>query len=973
MTGLFGGAAPRVWATHAGAAALDSIASHLLKSLPDPLEFADALILAPNRRAARALAEALAARAGGAALLPAIRPLGDLTDEPDVWGPGGLDLSIPPAIDPLRRRLELASLIRARDAAEGGVDDPVRALAAADALAALLDAAATVDAVDWSKLATLAPQADLAAHWRRSTDFLSIVTQAWPARLAEDGLSDPGARRAMLLHALADRLERERPQRAVLVVGSTGSIAAVRRLMGVVARAPRGAVILPALDRGLDQAAWEKIGPQHPQFSLKRTLSALGVERGEVAYLDAPTPAAEARVALLREALAPPETTADWLNRLAAAGGREMAAAGAAGLSVIEAETEEDEARICALLLREALETPDRTAALVTPDPALGRRVAVKLARWGVEIAPTAGAPLLETPPGQILDLLIALAPDLGEPAALEGLLRHPLAHFALSEEERAVALDALDRPGKSAVGWRGPRRWTDLADFLSRAPMRAKALLAAAGEALAPLAALSAGPVTLDALSLALAQAAETAAGPDGAWGGAAGEAAARALETMIAEGAALGPCTLAQALRTARALLAASAPVAADLAHPRLAIWGPLEARLQRRDLVILAGLSEGLWPKPPSDDPFLNRALKSGLGLPSPDERIGLSAHDFAGLAAAPRAVLVRSKRVGGAPAVASRWLWRLSTLLKGADCEALVAPDPDPRTWARALDAADRIAIAPPTPRPPVAARPTRFSVSDVETLIRDPYAFYARTMLGLRPAPPVGAPVSAAERGAAVHAALEQHGPGDGVEALLDRIERALKDGGVPETMRRIERARLAKAAHAFTAWAQARAGRTAAAESSGERAHEEGWILAGRADRIDWDTRGFAAVIDYKTGSSPTARQAKSGLSPQLPLLAAILAGQEGFEGAPTDLIAAELIYWRFRLNKPGPEPIDFETSAAEAAAEAWERLAGLVRAYRDPAQPYLSKPRVAFAREVADYDQLARRAEWADASGGEE
>jgi ATP-dependent helicase/nuclease subunit B len=35
---------------------------------------------------------------------------------------------------------------------------------------------------------------------------------------------------------------------------------------------------------------------------------------------------------------------------------------------------------------------------------------------------------------------------------------------------------------------------------------------------------------------------------------------------------------------------------------------------------------------------------------------------------------------------------------------------------------------------PSPRPPVAARPRSLSVTEIKTLIRDPYAIYARHVL-----------------------------------------------------------------------------------------------------------------------------------------------------------------------------------------------------------------------------------------------
>src|SRR5690606_40649772 len=95
----------------------------------------------------------------------------------------------------------------------------------------------------------------------------------------------------------------------------------------------------------------------------------------------------------------------------------------------------------------------------------------------------------------------------------------------------------------------------------------------------------------------------------------------------------------------------------------HPRLFIWGPLEARLQHADRIILGGLNEGTWPGDASIDPWLNRPMRAELAIEPPERRIGLAAHDFASGASAGGVVLTRALKVGGAPTVASRWLLRL----------------------------------------------------------------------------------------------------------------------------------------------------------------------------------------------------------------------------------------------------------------------------------------------------------------------
>ena len=56
------------------------------------------------------------------------------------------------------------------------------------------------------------------------------------------------------------------------------------------------------------------------------------------------------------------------------------------------------------------------------------------------------------------------------------------------------------------------------------------------------------------------------------------------------------------------------------------RIHILGLLEARLLDFQLVVLAGLEEGLWPPRAHTDPFLNRSMRADLGMSSPERRIG-----------------------------------------------------------------------------------------------------------------------------------------------------------------------------------------------------------------------------------------------------------------------------------------------------------------------------------------------------------
>jgi ATP-dependent helicase/nuclease subunit B len=960
--GLFDGPAPRLRAVPASAPFLDVLAEAMVDALgrDDPFALSDALVLLPNRRAARGLVDAFAKRLGGAALLPAIRPVGDLDEDPQIWGAHPAEFEVPPAIEKTRQRMELASLIRARDKVAGGVQDPARALALADELQKLIDSAAAAEEIDWSKLATLVTEAQLARHWEASAQFLSIIAEYWPQRLKADGLIDPGARRAALARALAKDWAANPPTRPVIIAGSTGSLAATRALMKTVAALPRGVVVLPGLDIDLDEDSWEKVGDQHPQHALKETLRALEIGRGDVCLLGAEAGPGRARRVLMREALAPAEKTADWLARLNEAGGPEFVRDGARGLRLIEAATENEEAGAIALLLREAMETEGRTAALVTPDVGLARRVEAKLSRWGVQAAISHGRALRETEAGSLVMVLAELALDPCEPVALAALLKHPRVTLA-AERGALVTLEHK--------ALRGPRKFSDFAELreLLKERERAAALVSRTEEALAPLTnAMSRDALTLadfaDALTLAL----ENVAGGD-AWQGRDGEDAANLLRDAIEHGAELGALAPHEAPRVLLRLMDGREVPPPQGADARVAIWGPLEARLQRRDLMILGGLNEGVWPTPPGDDPFLSRGMRAVLGLPSLDQRIGLAAHDFAQLANAPDVVLTRALRREGSPTLASRWLWRLQTLLQGAKLK--LDPAADHVAWAQQLDqptAPQQIVV--PRPKPPADKRLTRLSVTQVETLIRDPYALYARRLLGLDFLKPIGAPAEHAERGQAVHKAIELFEDGDNHALLADLLEDQLRQHGVLPERRVAERARLAHSITVLIEWFNARKalGGVIYREKKGVLG-VDGVELSGIADRIEIGP-GHVAILDFKTGKPPSKNQVESGLSPQLPLEAAMLA-RGVFEETPAAR-ASELLYWQFGGSDPTPQPIDLV--AMDEAEKALSALRGLLQRYADPEQPFLSKPRVQFIKPWDEYDHLARRKEWADAEGEE-
>lgn len=1011
----FDGGGPRWWSIEAHRPFLEDLAAGVLDWLGEdaPETLTDAVILLPNRRAARAFTEALTTLSGDRpVLLPQVRPLGDLEEDEPPFAPGELELGLKPAITPLRRRFELARLVAAHH--EGAVE-PLQALEMAEALAAFLDSCQIEEVADPARVADLV-EADLAEHWRSTAAFLAVAVEEWPRRLDELGLSDPAARRVALLRRLAEAWDARPPAHPVMAAGSTGTVPAAAAVLGAAARAPQGCVVLPGLDRDLAQDAWDQIagddGEQHPQGALKRLIVRHGIDRADVR----PWPARDtgegarlgrARRRLIAEALKPPDSTADWTQAITdmRKGGGDPIAEGLQGLTAVNARTEEAAAAVAAVLMREGIEAPGpcssgeaigqkaKTVALVTPDPLFARRVQARLGRWGLRADSSAGAPLSETPAGVRLGHLAQLARGFGA-VPLLAILKHPWTTLARPDE-----IEALEREGLRGAGpadWDAVRRGLEAKRF-RRGERRGNAaqaridtghaLLDRLEAALSPLTALD--EATPGDWARALSEAVEALGEGAAVWRGPDGDCAARLMAGLMADGAEAGLLNAAAFAELLARLMEAETVRTGEDAHPRLRILGAIEARLVRADRVILAGLEEGVWPRGGGIDPFLSRPMRNALGLPPPERRIGLSAHDFAQIACAPEVYLLHTERRDGQPSVKSRWLWRLQTLVRGAFPKQPYLPErPDLHGLAARLDAPDADppdSLRPatrPEPRPPVEARPKTMSVTRVEEWVRDPYATYARFVLNLHQMERPDERVDARLRGTAIHDAMEAfareweiHGPAGAEARFLDRYLAELKAAGMTDAALARERALGARMAEWVTDFERERrtGGPHVGLEADGKWSPAVGFTLTARSDRMEV-REGRLTVVDYKTGAPPTKKQVESGFSSQLSLTAAI-ARAGGFGEALTAEPEA-LLYVRLTGRDPAGEVMDRsgETGAAALTDEAVEGLRKRLIQYADPNQPYRSRiaPQFAQAR-VSDYDHLARVAEWSTAAEGDE
>ena len=709
----------------------------------------------------------------------------------------------------------------------------------------------------------------------------------------------------------------------------------------------------------------------------------------------------QGRGALLGRALLPGAAIGAW---------SQPAPLDTAGLFRLSPADQQEEAVAIALILRDALETPGARAALVTPDRDLAGRVAAELLRWGVVADDSAGEPLADTPPAVFLRLLArALAEQLA-PVPLLALLKHPLAGAGLSTAACRRAVRALElaclRGPRPGPGLSGLRRALDRApaepvavDLLRRLEACLEpALRSAASVVVAPTEAIAALIASAEALA-----ATDTTPGPARLWSGEEGEALAARLAAVqdalpmlpdqprAAIPGLLDAVLRGEAVHTRRALRGRDGHADAERPkghhhreHPRVFIWGLLEARLQAAEVMVLGGLAEGVWPPATDPGPWLSRPMRQAVGLPSPEEAVGQAAHDFVSVAcAAATVVLSCPARRDGAPAVPARWLTRLEMMLQG---QGMRLPDHPAAGWARALDqpAGGPVPVEPPRPCPPLALRPRRLSVTEIETWLRDPYAIYARHVLKLTALKPLDEATDAADYGMLVHSGLhrflEKHGakwPPNAAQELQAAMLHALHDAGLRGALAAWWTPRLDRIA----AWvADAEATRRSlypldaiAPEVKGDwtiARPAQPFRLVGRADRIERRADGNLVILDYKTGTPPSQADVESGCAPQLLLEAAMAA--EGAFGPDLRGAAAELAYWHLTGGfQPGEAIALFKGDAARIATavqEARDKLAALIDAYDDPARCYLSHPHPDRAPRFSDYAQLARVAEWAAA-----
>lgn len=934
----------------------------------NPLELSKVLFLVPTRRTALSLKEAFI-RFNGCkpAVLPRILPVADV-DQDDVFlfdtDRNGILEQLPPAIDPYQRLFLFAKMIASRPR-EYGLPPMTwgQAFALAQDLSKMLDAVYH-EQLSLADLSTLVPD-QYAAHWQETLRFLQIITAYWPDILHERGVIDTADRYSRTLDLEAQKLLQNRPEVKIVAAGITGAFPGLRKLVSAIAQIPEGEVYFYNLDRYLSQDVWAMIDENHPQFEHKQLLDFMQIKRDEVQDCEvSPLPEREW---LGAEVMRPAFDSWRWRylkdNHPALADLSE-------NLHILNCENSRQEALSVALILRETLNTPEKTAALVTPDRLLARRVASELERWGIKIDDSAGKPLHLMPVGIFLRLVVdVLEKDMSD-SALLSVLKHPLMHM---NEENSELRQKIRQ-------WEKLRRMPLFGDQVPDIPAEVTDSISKFKEAIRPLAEIFT-QTTADFKYMLEThiKVAESLAGADNLWRGEDGRQAAALLGKILPAAEIVGNIEPRHYSGFLSALLASQIVRSNYNSHPRIKILGPIEARHNHFDTVIIGSVNEGVWPATPAGDPWMSRPMKKEFGLPLPEKAIGVMAADFSQLLCAPEVYLTRSARSNGTPMNKSRWQLRLETVLYAAGFNTM---EPfcrnDALLMAQCLDQAQKpIKINAPEPRPPFYARPRRLAAGAVETLMRDPYEIYAAKILKLKPLNELDVGLSVKDYGDLIHKILDifcKQYP----DRLPDKAREILLKIGGDEFVKK----QIASEVRAFwwpkfvhtVDWIlqQEKTYRqnisAVHSELQGQLEFETAggkFVLEARADRVDENPDGSVNIIDYKTGEIRSNKELEIGYAPQLPL-EGLIAYHGGFAGLPPATVNS-LSYWKL-----GEKSQTYCKDVNALVEQTFEHLKQLITAFDFETTPYVSRPNPKHLLKYANYEHLARVKEWSSEESNE-
>ena len=934
---------------------LDVIAAHFLDVYKNnPLALADVLFLLPNRRACQSLADAFVRLQGlKPTLLPQMRPLSE-ADEDELLMTG-FDCveefkNLLPAMSVTERQMLFTKIIMAKPSDYGLEKIPAgQAAALAGELASLIDMVYQQQ-LSFDNLQNIVPD-EYASHWQEILKFLTIITEYWPSILRESGKVDAIQRKNQVLQAQIKLWQKIKPQKQIVVAGTTAAFPLMKELVKTVSELDNGLVFLSGLDKYLSDNDWCQIDEVHSQFELKMLLDYLQVERSEIPdFVPSILPEREQ---FISEVMRPAVTSDKWRNLSNAI----LSLNSIEGLQLVDCTDVRIEALSIALLMREVLTQPEKTAALVTTDRNLARRVSAELARWDIKVDDSAGIPLSLTPIGIFLRQILAVEEQAFSSVSVLGLMKYPL--YANGENVFEVRRDV-----------RVYER-----EILRSAAENVDCYVAEAlRNSLQKLTDMYAQPeVDLSVLLKVHLQVAEKLATTDVKtgdkilWKGEAGEAAAHLMADLLDKADILGRISPHEYRDWLDVMMGRVSVRRRYGAHPRLKILGPIEARLMQFDRLIIGEVNEGSWPQAVKADPWLSRPMKKDFGLPLPEKNQGVQAADFSALLGHKEVFVTRASRVQGTPMSKSRWWMRLETVLQALNIQPQSLENRQYPEWAMYLDKAQTLQrLLPPTPKPPVSARPRKLSASAIENLMRDPYIIFAKYILKLKPLDPLDKDLTFADYGNLVHAVLEEFNnkfctvyPQNAKDELIRLGEIYFEKHQISDEQKAFWWPNFLKMIDWVVDKEQSYRPNIKQIhnEVKGEYVFEAPagpFTVTAKADRVDETKDGKLNIIDYKTGQARSLKEIQCGYAPQLPI-EAIIAEKGGFEGINSATTEA-LIYWQLGRKETG-----VFANTQEVLQNTYERIHEVVSLFDFEETAYLSKPNPKYAPKYSDYEHLSR------------
>ena len=957
---------------------VDTLAQKFSKEYEENKEaLADVIFLMPNRRTCISLRDAFVRYNGkNPTILPKMLPVGDLSED------GVLSLGVNheelldsplPIMDDYESLFDFAKLIYSKPADYGLAETTyAQAFSLAKDLSSLIDISYNED-ISFEKLEEIVPS-EYSAHWQQTLKFLKIITTTWPKILKENNMMAAGLHKNNIISLAADLWRKQNTDQTIVLAGVTVNYKSIRKLTETIMNLKNGAVYLYGLDKNMDDEDWEEVKEEHPQFELKKLLEDLKINRENVK--DCADSLNKEREKFVSEFMLPAKSTLKWRNLKTG----DYASEALKKLSFIECTDERQEALRIALIMREVLNTEEKTVALVTSDRNLARRTASELARWNIKIDDSAGIPLHLSPIGVFLRLILNVPENNFSDASMLALAKNPFVKLS------RAPLALLEEVRKWELKERKPVFSAEQKEIPEELLLWKKELK----ELLRPLFELYEVPsVPFSVMLKTHLEIAEqlcddgTNSGDKNLWKAEDGKKAADLFSKLLQyadEIKSIKPQEYAAVLTT---LLSSQNVRSTYGTHPRLKILGPIEARFNQFDTVIIGGINEGIWPETPSADPWLSRPMKETLGMTLPEKSIGISAFDFCQLMCASNVYLTRANRANSSPTNKSRWLLRMETVLKSCNIEPEGLKNDEYSFLSKIIDMPNVFEKpVPPAPCPPIEARPRKLSATTVEKLMRDPYEVYANHILKLKPLKDLDQELSFSDYGNIIHKILERFCnkypsalPQNSYEEILKIGMEEFSKNEIAEEIRAFWWPSFEKTAVWFLDVEKEYRSeiKKVNSEVEGEivlKAPKGDFVITARADRLDIKKDGTVNIIDYKTGQIKSKTEVMSGYAPQLPI-GGLIASKGGFfkikDGQKENIAAADvssLVYYKI-CDTVASYDVEDTDNSLNLIEKTEDNLEALIRAFDSEDQPYMARPNPKQLPQYSDYEHLARVKEW--------